>query len=120
MLQCEFKRLAPCSIIRAVSPKGGESMRKYEVMYVIRPDLEQDPTKEVIEKFKNVITDNGGEIEKHEEMGKRRLAYEIEGYNEGYYVLMNMSVDPTLILELERVFRITDSVIRYLVVKDEK
>jgi len=95
-------------------------MRKYELMYIIRPDLEQEPTKEIVEKFQSVITDNGGEIEKLEEMGKRRLAYEIAGYREGNYVLVNFQAEPTLVAELERVLRITDGVIRYLIVKDVK
>lgn len=95
-------------------------MRKYEVMYIIKPDLEQEATKGLVEKFQNLITENGGEIEKVDEMGKRRLAYEIEGYNEGYYVLINFASETSVIAELERVLRITEGVIRYLIVKDEK
>lgn len=95
-------------------------MRKYEVMYIIRPDLDQEPTKEVVEKFQNLITNNGGEIEKVTEMGKRRIAYEIEEYNEGYYVLINFQSETDVVAELERVLRITDSVIRYLIIKNEK
>lgn len=95
-------------------------MRKYEVMYIIRPDLDQEPTKEMVEKFQNLIVNNGGEIEKVTEMGKRRIAYEIEGYNEGYYVLINFQSETSVVAELERVLRITDSVIRYLITKNEK
>lgn len=95
-------------------------MRKYEVMYIIRPDLDQEPTKELVEKFQNLITNNGGEVEKVNEMGKRRIAYEIEGYNEGYYVLINFQSEASVVAELERVLRITDSVIRYLITKNEK
>lgn len=95
-------------------------MRKYEVMYIIRPDLDQEPTKEIVGKFQNLITNNGGEVEKLLEMGKRRLTYEIKGYNDGYYVLVNFQSEPDVVAELERVLRITDSVIRYLVIKDVK
>ena len=95
-------------------------MRKYEVMYIIRPDLDQEVTKGLVEKFQNLIINNGGEIEKLEEMGKRRLAYEIADYTEGYYVLINFQSKSELIAELERVLRITDNVIRYLIVKTEK
>ncbi len=95
-------------------------MRKYEVMYIIKPDLDQDVIKELVEKFQNLITENGGEIEKFTEMGKRRLAYEINDYKEGYYVLVNLKSEPNVIEELERVFRITENVIRYLIIKDEK
>lgn len=95
-------------------------MRRYEVMYIIRPDLEQDATKDLVEKFQNLITNKGGEIEKLEDIGKRRLAYEIEDYNEGYYVQINFQAETAAVEELERVLRITDGVIRYLIVKDEK
>ncbi|OEF99672.1 30S ribosomal protein S6 [Vulcanibacillus modesticaldus] len=95
-------------------------MRKYEAMYILKPDLEQEATKELVEKFQNIITNNGGEIEKLEEMGKRRLAYEIEDYNDGYYVLVNFKSEPAVVAELDRVFRITDGVIRYLIIKDVK
>ncbi|GBF11539.1 30S ribosomal protein S6 [Tepidibacillus infernus] len=95
-------------------------MRKYEVMYVLRPDLEQEATKELVEKFQSLITNNGGEIEKQEEMGKRRLAYEIKGYHEGYYVLVNFQSEPSVVAELDRVLKITDGVIRFLIVKDVK
>lgn len=95
-------------------------MRKYELMYIIRPDVEQEATKGLVEKFQNLITNNGGEIEKLDEIGKRRIAYEIADYHEGYYVLTYFQAEPTLIAELERVLRISDGVIRYLIVKNEK
>ncbi|MFV9510321.1 30S ribosomal protein S6 [Tepidibacillus sp. LV47] len=95
-------------------------MRKYEVMYVIRPDLNEEAMKGLVNKFQNVITANGGEIEKVEEMGKRRLAYEIKGYTEGVYVVMNFQSEPQMVAELERNLRISDGIIRYLIVKDEK
>lgn len=95
-------------------------MRKYEVMYIIRPDLNEETTKELVAKFPNLITNNGGDVVKVEEMGKRRLAYEINDYTEGYYVLVYFQSETSVIAELERVLRITDGVIRYLIVKDEK
>lgn len=93
-------------------------MRKYEVMYVIRPDMDQDATKALVEKFQTLITNQGGEIEKLDEMGKRRLAYEMAGYNEGYYVLINFQSEPDIVNELDRVLRITDGVLRHLIIKD--
>ena len=95
-------------------------MRKYEMMYIIKPDLELDVIKEIMEKFHNIITNNGGTIEKNTEMGKRRLAYEIEDYKEGYYDLVNFTAETSVVAELERVFRITENVIRYLITRDEK
>jgi len=92
-------------------------MRKYEVMYILRPDLEQEAVQSVVEKFQGIIS-NGGEITKHEVMGKRRLAYEIQKLREGIYVLVNFNANPEVVDELNRVLRITDEVIRHLVTSD--
>lgn len=93
-------------------------MRKYEVMYIIRTDLDQEAVQAAIEKFQSVITNNGGEITNHEVMGKRRLAYEIKKYRDGIYVLVNFNATPAVVAELDRVMKISDEVIRYLIVKD--
>jgi small subunit ribosomal protein S6 len=95
-------------------------MRKYEVMYIVRPDLEEEATKAIVERFQNVATDNGGEIVNLKEMGKRRLAYEINDFREGFYVLMNINAEPAVVSELERLFNISEDVIRHLVVKEEE
>ncbi|MDQ0339295.1 small subunit ribosomal protein S6 [Caldalkalibacillus uzonensis] len=95
-------------------------MRAYELMYIVRPDIDEESTKAVIERFQNVIKDNGGEVEKVDEMGKRRLAYEINGYNDGYYVVVNFKSDVNLVSELERQLRLNDNVIRHLVVKEDE
>ena len=92
-------------------------MRKYEVMYIIRPDVEQEAVQAVTEKFQGIIS-NGGEITKHDVMGKRRLAYEINKFRDGVYVLVHFNATPEVVAELDRVMKITDEVIRYLVVKD--
>ena len=92
-------------------------MNKYECLYVIVPELNEEETKSVIEKFNGVITANGGMIENVDEWGKRRLAYTIDYKTEGYYVLVNFSAPATLPDEVERVLRITDGVIRFMVVK---
>lgn len=95
-------------------------MRKYEIMYIIRPNLDEAATKEVIERFNNVLTDNGATIEKIQEMGKRRLAYEIEDFREGFYVLINVTAEPAAIAEFDRLIKINDNVIRLLITKDEE
>ncbi|USB33251.1 30S ribosomal protein S6 [Paenibacillus sp. YPG26] len=92
-------------------------MRKYEVMYIIRPDLEQEALQAVVEKFQGIIQ-NGGEITKHDVLGKRRLAYEINKIRDGVYVLVNFTATPDVIDELERILKISDEVIRYLITKD--
>lgn len=93
-------------------------MRKYEVMYIIRPDVEQEAVQAVVEKFQGIIQ-NGGEITKHDVLGKRRLAYEINKLREGVYVLVNFTATPDVVNELERILKISDEVIRYLITKDE-
>ncbi|GIO39235.1 MULTISPECIES: 30S ribosomal protein S6 [Paenibacillus] len=92
-------------------------MRKYELMYIIRPDLEQEAVQAAVEKFQGIIQ-NGGEITKHDVMGKRRLAYEINKIRDGVYVLVNFTAAPEVVAELERILKISDEVIRYLITKD--
>jgi len=92
-------------------------MRKYELMFILQPDLEQDAVNAQVEKFAGIIQ-NGGEIVKQEVLGKRRLAYEIQKQREGIYVLYVFHATPDVVKELDRVLRITDEVIRHLIVKD--
>ncbi|AIQ50073.1 MULTISPECIES: 30S ribosomal protein S6 [Bacillales] len=92
-------------------------MRKYEVMYIIRPDIEQEAVQAAVEKFQGIIS-NGGEITKHDVQGKRRLAYEIKKFRDGVYVLVNFTAEPAVVTELERIMKISDEVIRYLITND--
>ena len=95
-------------------------MRKYEVMYIQRPELEEEKRKSNVERFNAIITDRGGEIVKLNEMGKRRLAYEIDKNRDGYYVLTNFQANPEAVNELERIMKISDDVIRYLIVREDE
>ncbi|MBQ1501400.1 MAG: 30S ribosomal protein S6 [Firmicutes bacterium] len=95
-------------------------MREYEVMYIIKPNFEDDKYTEIIEKYNALIQANGGEILKVEPWGKRRLAYEIEKLREGYYVLLRINGAPELPKELERNFKIADEIMRYLVIRVEE
>lgn len=94
-------------------------MRDYETLYIINPTLEEDEIKNVVEKFKTLIQKNGGEVTDINEWGKRRLAYTVKNMNEGYYVFMQFKAEPAVVQDLERVFKITDEVIRYLITKQE-
>lgn len=94
-------------------------MRKYETIFVAQPSLDDEAVKALIEKFKGVIENGGGTVENVDFWGKRRLAYEINKVNEGFYTLMNFTADAELPKELDRVFRITDGVIRHIIVKEE-
>lgn len=95
-------------------------MRKYEMMYVLRPELSEEAVAAVVEKLKNIVTSEGGEITAFKEMGKRRLAYEIKHLKEGIYFLMNFDATQALVAELERITRITDEVIRYLIIREDE
>ncbi|MBX5435794.1 MAG: 30S ribosomal protein S6 [Alicyclobacillaceae bacterium] len=92
-------------------------MRQYETMYILKPDLESEQTSELVAKFQSLVTQNGGEVTHLQELGKRRMAYEIDHYREGYYVLMQFTSDTNFTRELERVLRIDDNVLRYLTVR---
>jgi len=92
-------------------------MRKYEIMFIVRTDLEEEAVQSTIEKFKSIIS-NGGEITKSTTMGKRRLAYEINKFRDGIYVLVQFNAAPEVVKELDRVLKISDEIVRYLIVKD--
>jgi small subunit ribosomal protein S6 len=95
-------------------------MRKYETIFILHPSLDEEAVKANVEKFKGVIENGGGVIENVDVWGKRKLAYEIAKVNEGFYTLVNFSANADLPKELDRVFRITDGVIRHIIVKEEK
>ena len=95
-------------------------MNKYESVIIINPNLEEDAIKSVIKKFEDLINTDG-KVETIDEIGKKRLAYEIKKNNEGYYVVYNFEAKPELIEELERNYRISDEVIKFIVIrKDEE
>ena len=91
-----------------------KSMEKYECMYVLNPNLTEEETAAVVEKFKALVESNGT-LDEMEEMGKRKLAYEINYLTEGYYVLLKFTCGPDFPAELDRVLGITDGVIRSLI-----
>ena len=94
-------------------------MNQYEVMYVIDTALEEQARNELIARFANLVEINGGTVDRIDEWGKRRLAYAINYKTEGYYVLMYIQAPADLPRELERNFQISESVLRYLVIRFE-
>lgn len=93
-------------------------MRKYEMMYIVKPNLEEEARTEILNKVKSII-EADGTVDSVDEWGNRRLAYEIEKLNEGYYVLVNYTAAVDVPKEIERNLRISDKVLRYLTVKHE-
>ncbi|MBU5268196.1 30S ribosomal protein S6 [Virgibacillus proomii] len=94
-------------------------MRKYEIMYIIRPDMEEEAQTALIERFNGILTENGAEIEKVDEVGKKRLAYEINDYRDGYYVIINFSSDEQAINEFNRLAKFSDDIIRHIIVRED-
>ena len=92
----------------------------YEVVYILDPAMGEEATAALVAKFKTLV-ENNGTLTEVDEWGKRRLAYPINDLNEGYYVLMTFTADAAFPAELDRVLRITDGVMRSMIVcKDEQ
>jgi small subunit ribosomal protein S6 len=91
--------------------------RTYEVMYIVRPDLEEADLDKLIEGFEKNVTDGGGEIKTTEKMGRRRLAYTVRKFNDGFYVLMTIAAAGSLIGEIERRLRVSEQVIKFITVR---
>ena len=94
-------------------------MNQYEVMYIIDTALEEQARADLINRFSGLVELNGGQVDRVDEWGKRRLAYPINYKTEGYYVLMYIAAPADLPRELERNLQISDSVLRYMVIRFE-
>ena len=94
-------------------------MNKYESVVIVNPNLEEESIKNLEKKFSDLINTDGKVISV-EEMGKRKLAYEIKKQKEGFYIVLKFEAKPELIAELERNYRITDEVMKFIVVKEEE
>lgn len=86
-------------------------------MYIIRPNIEEEAQKSLIERFNAILTDNGAEIDKVDELGSRRLAYEINDYRDGYYVVLNFKGGSEAVNEFDRQAKFSDDIIRHMVVR---
>lgn len=93
---------------------------KYEVVFIVKPDLTEDAAKAMLEKFQGIITTNGGVIDNTSDWGKKKLAYPIEDLTEGYYYVVDFTSAAALPAELDRIFNITDGILRSLIVKLDK
>ena len=94
-------------------------MRHYEIMIILDPETDERTANATLEKLLQVVPSNGGTVDKVDIWGKRRLAYPINDLPEGYYVLMNCECKPELPAELDRVFKITDGILRSIIVAVE-
>jgi small subunit ribosomal protein S6 len=94
-------------------------MRIYEVIFILKPDLPEEEIEQVVELVKTTITSDGGTIDKVDHWGKRKLAYRVQRHAEGYYVLVQYSLEGSAALakEVERRLRVSDPVIKFLTVR---
>lgn len=94
-------------------------MRNYEMVFIIHPEVEGDNTEDVINDVKDLIGRNGGEVTKVEPWGLHKLAYPIQNQQEGRYILMEFDLEPQNVAEIERVLKLTEPVIRHMVIRLE-
>ena len=93
---------------------------KYEIMFIVRPNLEEASVKEVAKNFEKVLADNGAKVTSSKDLGQKELAYEISGHKTGFYFLVNIEAnDAKAINEFDRLALISEDVIRHLIVKEE-
>lgn len=95
-------------------------LRNYETMYILKPTLDEDSIDVVTKKVDDQIAGVGGSVDKTEKRGRKRLAYEVKDFKDGYYVLTEFKADPAQIKELERLFKLNDDMIRHLIVRQEE
>jgi small subunit ribosomal protein S6 len=91
--------------------------RTYEIMFIVRPDVEEAEIDKLIEGFSANVTNGGGEVRSVEKMGRRRLAYTVRKFNDGFYVLLNIAAEGSLITEIERRLRVSEQVIKFITVR---
>jgi small subunit ribosomal protein S6 len=92
-------------------------MRHYETIFIASPTLTDEQSDELVKQFEGIIAEQGGELLKTDKWGRKKLAYEIQKFSEGYYTLFEMNADNKLVAELERRFRNNDAVIKYMSVR---
>jgi len=92
----------------------------YELMYIVKPELDDQAVQQEIERVSQLIQTNGGQIKKVTPWGKRRLAYSVKDQREGYYVVEEFDLDQAKVTEVERVLKISDTVFRHLLVRQDE
>ncbi len=94
--------------------------RSYEVMFIVRPDVEDADIEKIIETFSGYVTTGGGMVKQVEKMGRRRLAYTVNKFNDGFYILLIVEAPASLISEIERRLRVSEQVIKFITVRTDE
>jgi small subunit ribosomal protein S6 len=92
-------------------------MHKYEVMFILRTDVPEEENEKIISQMEGFAVAAGGKIEKIEKLGRRRMAYRVRRFREGFYVLFTLEAEPQAVTELERRMKVMDSVVKFLTVR---
>lgn len=95
-------------------------MAGYELVFIVQPEMEEEPRAALVDKVTQTISDLKGQVQKVDVWGRRRLAYPIKKYREGFYVLMQMDLPPSAVRPLERALKLMEDVVRYLIVRTEE
>jgi len=101
----------------AAAVNGGEQLRDYELVLIISPEVAEEEVPTALERVSQLITSKGGVVEQVDRWGKRKLAYPIKRFTEGNYVLTQFKIDPQLTAELEANLRISEEILRHLLVR---
>jgi small subunit ribosomal protein S6 len=107
----------PALGVRAIEPRGGSVLRRYETIFITLADMPAEETEALIERYKSIVTSLEGSMIKIEKWGKRKLAYPIEKRKEGFYVLFDFGGESKIVSEIERNFKIDDKIVRFQTVK---
>jgi len=94
-------------------------MRRYEIMIILDPNLEEKTVQPSLDPFLKVVTDGGGKVEKTDIWGKRRLAYPIDKKPEGYYAVVDLTAEPSVVLELDRQLNLNEAILRTKVTRPD-
>ena len=96
-------------------------MRTYEIMYIVRPNIEEDAKKALVERFNGILASEGSEVLEEKDWGKRRLAYEINDFKEGFYNIVRIKTDNNKSTdEFQRLAKINDDIFRYIVIREDQ
>jgi small subunit ribosomal protein S6 len=95
-------------------------LNKYETVFIVNPSIESEDIEKVIEDTQNLISGSGGTVIRVDKWGKKRLAYEVKGNRDGYYVLVDFEAEPQFIQRLGRYYGLTEEIIKYMTLRAEK
>jgi len=116
-----FWTTTPAPPVGAVQTRGGGELRQYEVMLILPPEAEESVLAGVLDRISGIVSESGGQVGNVDRWGRRRLAYEIDRRNEGYYVVVELRAEPAVIAPLERALHLADDVVRFKVaVREDK